>query len=179
MQRFIIGFIVGIVAFIAVVLLIIAFGGVDMSAAGGPGSFEGVIGSWMASRSVSVRAADEKNPHANDAAAVADGLHHYREMCVQCHGGPGVKSEEFAAGLDPPPPDLGEEAKDWTDGELFWIIKHGIRMTGMPAFGKSHSDDDIWKIVAFVRQLDQLTDRQKAELKKSGESKSEQAQHHD
>ena len=171
MKRFAFGLIVGIVVLIVIPILVVAFGGINMGADGGPGALEAVLASWTVNRSVSVRAPDEQNPHANDAAAIADGLHHYREMCVQCHGAPGVKTAEFAVGLEPAPPNLSDEANDWTDGQLFWIVKHGIRMTGMPAFGSTHSDDDIWKIVAFVRQLDHLTAEQKSQLKKAAESR--------
>ncbi len=169
MKRFAFGLIVGIVVLISLPLIVLALGGVNMGASRGPGTLETILASWTVDRSVAVRAPDEKNPHASDATAIADGLHHYREMCVQCHGAPGMKPAEFAAGLNPPAPDLADEAKEWTDGQLFWIIKHGIRMTGMPAFGSTHGDDDIWKIVAFVRQLDHLTAEQKSQLKKADE----------
>ena len=55
----------------------------------------------------------------------------------------------------------------WSDGELFWIVKHGIRMTGMPAFKSGHSDEDLCKIAAFIRQLDSLSPEQLAELQKA------------
>jgi len=169
MKKFVLGFIVGIAVLILIPMLVMAFGGINMGASHGPGTLETVLASWMVDRSVAVRAPGEQNPHAKDAAVIADGLHHYREMCVQCHGAPGMKTAEFAAGLNPPAPDLADEAQEWTDGQLFWIVKHGIRMTGMPAFGSTHSDDDVWKIVAFVRQLDQLTPDQESELERKAE----------
>jgi hypothetical protein len=72
--------------------------------------------------------------------------------------------------MNPQPPDLAAASKKWTDGELFWIAKHGIRMTGMPAFGHDHSDEDLWKIVAFVRKLDDLSESQVAALRQGEEA---------
>jgi mono/diheme cytochrome c family protein len=84
---------------------------------------------------------------------IHSGASDYDEMCAACHAAPGVESAELAKGLLPPPPELTEEADGWSPAELFWIIKHGVRMTGMPAFGPTHSDRRIWDMVAFLRQL--------------------------
>jgi mono/diheme cytochrome c family protein len=89
----------------------------------------------------------------NDSALIAAGFGHFDHSCVVCHSGPGVGREEFAEGLYPEAPELSEEAEEWTDAELFWITKHGIKMTGMPAFGDTHRDSAIKAITAFVRKL--------------------------
>jgi mono/diheme cytochrome c family protein len=81
------------------------------------------------------------------------GLVHYRAMCETCHGAPGEPPSEIAEGLYPRPPQLAEAGSDRTDAELFWIAKHGIQMTGMPGFGATHSDDELWEIVAVVKRL--------------------------
>lgn len=81
------------------------------------------------------------------------GLEHYHAMCVTCHGAPGVEPSSIGKGLNPEPPDLVAAATERGVAELFWVIKNGIKMTGMPAFAESHSDDDIWEITAFVRRL--------------------------
>lgn len=96
----------------------------------------------------------------------AEGFEHYRAMCLHCHGGPDARRQEWAEHMLPKPPKLWEEEvqKEMSDGALFYIVKHGIRMTGMPAFGPIHRDEDIWNMVAFIRQLDQLTDQQQHEL---------------
>lgn len=85
------------------------------------------------------------------------GLEHFRDNCVTCHGAPGVGAGAIGKGITPSPPDLAEEAKDWAAQELFWIIKHGIKMSGMPAWGPTHKDEELWAIVAFVRQLPELS----------------------
>ena len=97
--------------------------------------------------------------------SIRRGLVHYRENCMPCHGAPDGSAAEFSAGLNPGPPPLDEEhVQKRPDGELFWIVKNGIRMTGMPAFSLNHKDDEIADIVRFVRHLPQLSDEEKALL---------------
>jgi mono/diheme cytochrome c family protein len=74
--------------------------------------------------------------------------------CANCHGAPGVKWQKFSEGLNPDPPDLKEIAHEREPGQLFWVIKNGIKMTGMPSFGAIGIDDnEAWSLVAFVRKL--------------------------
>jgi mono/diheme cytochrome c family protein len=76
---------------------------------------------------------------------------------VFCHGAPGAEPTPLARGLNPKPPQLFEEEGHYKAPELFWIIKNGIKLSGMPAWGGSHSDDELWAIVAFLQQLPQLS----------------------
>jgi mono/diheme cytochrome c family protein len=74
--------------------------------------------------------------------------------CFNCHGAPGVDWQKFSEGLNPDPPDLKDVVKERQPGQLFWVVKHGIKMTGMPSFGAIGADDkEIWSIVAFVKAL--------------------------
>jgi mono/diheme cytochrome c family protein len=68
-----------------------------------------------------------------------------------------VAAADLSKGINPSAPSLDKEESDRSDGELFWVVKHGIRMTAMPAFGPTHTDEEIWKIVAFIRHLPDLT----------------------
>jgi hypothetical protein len=77
-------------------------------------------------------------------------------MCVDCHLAPGAKQSDIREGLYPQPPDLTEHA-DASPAEMFWVIKHGIKMSAMPAWGKTHDDGSIWGLVAFVQKLPELT----------------------
>ena len=86
--------------------------------------------------------------------AVGAGL--YNEMCSSCHLGPGVEASELSKGLYPPAPVLAE-AQDLTAGQQFWVIKHGVKLSAMPAWGKTHPDPLIWDMVAFVRKLPGMT----------------------
>lgn len=85
---------------------------------------------------------------------------HYEMMCRTCHGAPGKKPDPWQ--LYPPAPDLADALRvtNWSDAEVFWIIKNGIKDTGMSAFGGSHSDEDIWGLTALIRQLAKTTPEQ-------------------
>ncbi len=117
--------------------------------------------SWVLStasdRSIEYHARGIKAPPLDDRNMILAGFRHYREMCVECHLAPGIKASEISKGLMPEPPRLGEAAEEWSAAELFWVIKHGIKMTGMPAWGPTHSDKKLWQVVAFVKQLPGMT----------------------
>jgi len=91
----------------------------------------------------------------NDAAFIQSGARAFAQRgCTSCHGGPGVAWEKFADGLNPGPPDLKDEVPELKPAELFWVVKNGIGMTGMPSFGAAGlNDQEIWSIVAFLRKL--------------------------
>jgi len=78
------------------------------------------------------------------------GFKHYNEMCVSCHGAPGVKPNEMVEGLYPKPPEIYKHGEEDAAQEFFWIIKNGIKMTSMPAFKPTHDDTKIWAMTAFV-----------------------------
>ena len=90
----------------------------------------------------------------DDPALVQAGAKAFSERgCVHCHGGPGTEWSKFSEGLNPGPPDLKDVADD-PPQDIFWVIKNGIKMTGMPSFGKIEvPDQEIWSIVAFVKKL--------------------------
>ena len=80
--------------------------------------------------------------------------------CVNCHGGPGVKWAKFSEGMNPGPPDLKEVVGGLEAPELFWEVKNGIDMTGMPSFGQIRvPDQEIWSIAAFLKKLPGLSDQ--------------------
>lgn len=95
----------------------------------------------------------------DDRALIAAGAHEYAEECTGCHLAPGMASSELRAGLYPQPPNLSKDGID-DDAEAFWIIKHGIKMSAMPAWGRTHDDRSIWSLVAFARQMPQMTPAQ-------------------
>ena len=81
---------------------------------------------------------------------------HYAAMCGECHLTPDQKDSELRLGLYPKPPDLTKHIKA-SPSEMFWVIKHGIKMSGMPAWGVTHDDQAIWALVAFVQKLPELS----------------------
>ena len=102
-----------------------------------------------------------KPPDLSDTSLIKTGFIHYREMCVGCHGAPGIdQAEILLKGLYPRPPKLVRTAKEFSVQQLFWITKNGIKMTAMPAFGPTHPDELIWAMVAFTQRLPNLTKEQ-------------------
>ncbi len=102
-------------------------------------------------RSVERRGADIEVPALGGEAQLAQGAAIYRRHCVQCHGAPGVAPEPFALGLTPHAAPLVQTGREWRPGELFWVVKHGIKMTGMPAWEFRLAEAEIWALVAFIR----------------------------
>ena len=104
-------------------------------------------------RSIAVHARGIRPP--SDLASpqrVSTGAGLYTEMCSVCHLGPGVEKSEISQGLYPQAPELAKP-QDLSAAEQFWIIKHGVKLSAMPAWGKTHPDPLIWDMVAFVRKL--------------------------
>ena len=115
-------------------------------------------------RSIKAQAAGVTVPSGlNDPARIPMGTEHFAAHCAVCHGAPGVPKGDIANGLYPQPPDLAMTVGAYSDGELFWILKHGIKMTGMPSWA-DHGDDEPWATVAFVRKLPSMTQEEYTKL---------------
>jgi mono/diheme cytochrome c family protein len=108
-------------------------------------------------------AAIQVPPGFDDPANIPMGVEHFAAHCAVCHGAPGVPRGDIAKGLYPPPPDLAKTVKLYSDGELFWILKHGIKMTGMPAWS-DHGDAELWATVAFIKKLPDMSEEDYAKL---------------
>lgn len=85
------------------------------------------------------------------------GINNYQEMCAGCHAPPGEKPSAVAKGLNPEPPDLAKSAEHMSPQEIFWVVKHGVKMTGMPAWKPTHDDNELWPIVTFVERMPDMT----------------------
>jgi mono/diheme cytochrome c family protein len=107
-------------------------------------------------RSISVRAESISVPSLEDPAQIAAGAARYSMLCVGCHLAPGVDKSALRPGLYPHPPNLVQEDIP-EPRRAFWTIKHGIKMSAMPAWGKSLDDAAIWELVAFVRQMPNMS----------------------
>lgn len=92
-------------------------------------------------------------PPLDDPSLVALGAAHFEAGCAYCHGAPDRPVSAVAGAMLPPPPDLADEVGHWNDGELFWIVRHGVKYTGMPAWPAAGRDDEVWAVVAFLRRL--------------------------
>ena len=105
-----------------------------------------------------------------DSSMIAEGFDHYNDMCVTCHAGPGLDKSEAGIGIYPQAPDLARSAKELPPQDLFWVIKNGVKSTGMPGFAKTHSDSKIWAMVAFLEKMKNMTPQQYAAMQNANSS---------
>ncbi|MGO1068938.1 c-type cytochrome [Lysobacter sp. CA199] len=105
-------------------------------------------------RSVAVRADAIEVPALEDERRIRNGAGNYQAMCAGCHLAPGMTQTELSRGLYPAPPDLSKHTVE--AAQAFWTIKHGIKASGMPAWGPSMGDAHLWDLVAFVGKLPSL-----------------------
>ena len=164
-----------VAAVIIVAFFIFLYSGIyDISAMSPHNGFTMWVINTLKDNSIEHHAREIKAPNLNDSNLVKLGFSHYREMCVGCHGGPGQSRDEIGQGLYPMAPTLAESAKELSPSQLFWITKNGIKMTGMPAFGRTHPDDKIWAIVSFLEKLPSMTKEQYQALDKSTKDESDE-----
>jgi mono/diheme cytochrome c family protein len=123
--------------------------------------------------SVNRHATDSPPAAFGDASTVQAGAKAYASHgCANCHGAPGVMWLKYSEGLHPDPPDLKKIADNLSAAQLFWIIKNGINMTGMPSFELAGAkDDEIWSIAAFVKKLPAVSEADYKSWTASAESK--------
>lgn len=107
--------------------------------------------------SVGLHARDIQKPADGMVADRDNGFRIYRQECVMCHTPNGRTPTRMAVGLNPPAPNFGPGADDMTAPQLFWVTKNGIRFTGMPAWGPSLKDKEIWDVVDFVMELPKMS----------------------
>ena len=112
--------------------------------------------SFSMRRSVETHTIGTKVPPLDEPWMVLKGAGHYDASCAPCHGAPGEERSEVLQELTPQPPRLAEVVGEWEPAELFYIVKHGVKLTGMPAWPVRHRDDEVWAMVAFLRTLPSL-----------------------
>ena len=108
-------------------------------------------------RAVAHHARDIRVPDLSGTELRARGLALYRDNCVPCHGAPGVAPQSFALGMMPVPANLALTARQWPAAELFWVVQHGVKTTGMPAWAFRMPEADLWAVVAFLVTLPTLS----------------------
>lgn len=175
-------------AFVVVLLIVLAalagifiYGGIYNIGADAPHSrlVFGVL-QELRERAVASYSRDVNPPaDLNSPQRIAAGAGLYNEMCTGCHLGPGVERSELSQGLYPAAPELAR-GDDLTPAQQFWVIKHGVKLTAMPAWGKTHDDQLIWDMVAFIRQLPGMNAAQyQAAVASAPESHEEMMEHMD
>ena len=132
-----------------------------------PGAAEARAARMVRALSITAEHRNRRNPVTASPAAVSSGLEHFADHCASCHGNDGSGDTQYGRGLYPRPLDLRAAAtQQLTDGELFYVIEHGIRFTGMPAFGtgETNGDEDTWHLVHFIRHLPRLTESERERM---------------
>jgi mono/diheme cytochrome c family protein/ketosteroid isomerase-like protein len=148
---------IGMLGIVVVGLLWMLLGGYNIAATEPHWKVTEALLELIRERSIHQRSADIKVPNLNDQAMILSGASNYDAMCATCHLAPGIEDSELHAGLYPQPPKLFDPEHERHDpAAIFWVIKNGIKMTGMPAWGPTHDDEAIWSMVAFLQKLPDL-----------------------
>ena len=156
-------------------LVVVAFGGflfvtsgiMPIKASSGHWAITAWFLNFAMRRSVVTHSLGMQTPALNDPALVAQGAGHYEFGCLPCHGGPDLPQPVIAQQMTPHPPYLPPEIPKWDADELFYIVKHGVKFTGMPAWPALQRDDEVWAVVAFLLRLPRLTSQEYKELARS------------
>jgi len=128
-------------------------------------------------RSVERQARNIEPPSLEGMEQILAGLASYEAMCTDCHTPIGSRPTPLAQGLNPPAPNLAKAAQYMTAAEMFWVIKNGVKMTGMPAWGPTHKDEILWEITAFLQQLPRLTAQEYEKLAKQAGQRTDKHDH--
>jgi len=147
------------VAALAVVVLFWYLSSHGFSAREKPSALEACLARHVRRLASEPGARSLKNPVEPTPLAIAEARDHFADHCATCHGNDGVGQTQINAGLYPPAPDMRQDqTQQLSDGELFYIIKNGIRFTGMPGWGGE--DEENWKLVLFIRHLPKLSPKE-------------------
>ncbi len=134
-----------------------------------PSAAETVIARSVRQYAIPTKARDAKNPVEGSPKVLAGAMEHFADHCAICHGNDGKGRTLIGKGLYPKPSDMTlDETQRLTDGELYYIIQNGVRLTGMPAFGEAGSDkqdEESWALVSFIRHLPKLTGEEEQQMK--------------
>ena len=137
--------------------IIFAWSGLyDIAASGGHWKVVEKFLEFGMRNSVKTAASRIEAPRLDDTNLIRLGAGHFHRGCAFCHGAPGMPVNPIAEQMLPAPPDLSVSMRPWKDGELFWIVKHGFKYTGMPGWVALERDDEIWAVVAFLKTLPTL-----------------------
>ncbi len=133
-----------------------------------PMLMEKALATTIRGRAIPSRYKTMKNPVADTPEVIHEGMAHWADHCAACHANNGSGDTMYGKTMYPRPPDMRQkDTQEMSDGELYYTIKNGVRLSGMPAFGDPGDDDvDSWKLVAFIRHLPRLTDAEETEMQR-------------
>jgi mono/diheme cytochrome c family protein len=155
---------------LAAIFLVVTFiwiGSRGISAKAEPGTLETAVARTMRRLAIPRGDKSRQNPVGRTPEVVAAGMAHYADHCAACHANDGSGETQIGLGLYPKPPDMRQAATQaLSDGELFYIIENGVRLTGMPAWGTGTPEnaEETWHLVHFIRELPQLTPERIAQM---------------
>jgi mono/diheme cytochrome c family protein len=131
-----------------------------------PMQMEKALATTIRGRAIPSRYKTMKNPAASPPGVIHEGMAHWADHCATCHANNGSGDTMYGKTMYPRPPDMRQkDTQEMSDGQLYYTIKNGVRLSGMPAFGDPGDDDvDSWKLVAFIRHLPQLTPAEETEM---------------
>ncbi len=134
--------------------LLVAWSGlINVAASSGHWAITDWFLHWVMRNSVETRSAFSTPTDAADEAGLVSAAGHFAGSCATCHGAPGILPSPVFKAATPAAPDLTKTAREWSDKELFWIVDHGVKFTGMPAWPARGREDEIRRMVALVRRL--------------------------
>ena len=157
---------------VLVIVVVVLIGGRmirrGFSAREQPSRLETFVAATVRNMAVPANAKQMKNPVPNTAENMAEARAHWADHCATCHANNGSGNTTIGQNLYPKAPDMRLPAtQNMTDGQLYYTIQNGIRLTGMPAWGQDReNDEDSWKLVHFIRHLPQLTAEEEDEMKR-------------
>ena len=135
------------------------------SARDNPSALEAYVAKTARALSIPSAERNAKSPFSATPEILSEARSHFADHCATCHGNDGSGKTEIGQNLYPKPPDMRQpETQNLTDGEIYYIIHNGIRLTGMPAWGDPGKDDDSWKLVLFIRHLPQMAPQEMKEM---------------
>jgi len=156
MKNFLLGILFAVVAVIAGGAFVIKQGYVDFAADQRPSSMESKLSMAAVDASTDRRAPEQKNPVSPTEENIAAGAKLYLDHCAGCHGVPSNPESQFAKSFYPAVPGFFHDAPDMSESANFYIIRHGIRWTGMPAWRNTLNDTQTWQVVTFLSNIEKL-----------------------
>jgi mono/diheme cytochrome c family protein len=156
MRNVFLGAVLMLVILLLSALVVGRFGLIPVNADGAHSSLEAKIMPQVLHASIVRHAAVATNPLTINEENLKAGASTYKDMCARCHSIPGNNPGAYGQSFYPPAPQLSAGLPNYTDSQLFWTIKHGIRNTGMPAWGSMLSDEEIWQLVSLLKNSQDL-----------------------
>ena len=180
--KFLVVVFVALIAIVAVSILFVIKNGV--SARGAPTRTEAMLAKTVRHLAIPYSARAMPNPLASTPDVLQEGREHFADHCALCHANDGSGRTEMGQNFYPKVPDMrGEGTQKLSDGEIFYIIRNGVRLSGMPAWAGEHDDADNWELVHFIRHLPKITPAELEEMKAlnplSRHERKEQQEEHD